>query len=118
MPKRIVRLARRNPILTNLIIVMIVFSVGFWRVEHLYQCAQDYAEATTEANRPVREAAAQLEEADNAGWAAIDRVLSGQGDEADIDQLRRAAHHRRQLADELAKTRKENPVPEPPGTFC
>lgn len=116
--KRVPRWAKRHPIMVNLIIVMFVFSVGFWRVEHLYSCAQDYAEATTAANKPIREAAARVDAADDRAWSAIDELLRQQGDPADIRELKRAVNRRDTLTEELQQAREENPVPEPPGTFC
>lgn len=107
-----------HPLLAFLIIAVLVVAPGYFRLESIARCGQEYAQATSEANAPVRAASQARDDAEDDAWDKVRAILSQQADQDDYEALRAAVRERDALSDKLDHERDSNPYPEPPSTFC
>jgi hypothetical protein len=117
--------ARRRRVDTSvsvLAVLTLVAVFGSWwtndRVAGLAECARDYVKASNSSTRPVREAAIQLDAADDRVWRAAEDIFTQSADLDDYTRLREAIDDRNRLSDALERARRDNPPPDPPETFC
>lgn len=109
---------KEHPFLTVLIIVVLVAAPAYYRLESIARCGQDYAQATSDANAPVRAASQARDDAEDDAWDKVRAILSQQANQADYEALRAAVRERDALSDKLQHERETNPYPDPPSTFC
>jgi hypothetical protein len=113
---------RSNAPIAGLAVITLLAVISSWwtndQVRDLARCARDYAEANSNATRPVREAAIKLDAADDRVWHAAEDIFTQSADRDDYMRLRAAIDDRNRLSDELEQARIDNPPPDPPETFC
>lgn len=112
------RWLNQHPFLTVLIIVVLVAGPGYYRLESIARCGQQYAVEDSEAATARGAATERRDHAEDEAWDAVRAILSQEADQADFDRLRVAVRERDRLSDELKEEREDNPIPDPPSTFC
>lgn len=107
-----------HSLVASLLAVLLVAVPGYLRIEQMFSCAQTYAEKSYVSTTTVREIAQRRDDAEDQVWDAASRVFTQQAGQDDYAALQDAIIERDRLSDELAKAREDNPIPDPPESFC